>query len=301
MARRKERDVAMLKVLAATAWADGRLDNEEVNRIKDLMLAYDLDSNQVSEIHALLDAPVSYERCETLTRELMGMLHTRDERRAVIDEVGALMRADGKLDDSEREVLEGLKGIMEAMDSVDHFMSRITNVFRRILPVRDPAADPGELSIYLKNAVLHRLHDLSHGAWMNEIDPAELNRYTLFGAVLGRVADAEDGISAEETARIRELLEERFELRPPLLDWVVQAVQEASTGRVDRQGLLAEFNRVADMDERRRLLDAAFAVAAADGVIGAGELEELRRISNFLWIDPRVYNDIRARWIAELK
>ena len=300
MASRRERDVAMLKVLAATAWADGKLHPEEVNRIKELILAFELDSESVGEIHALLDAPVSYERCETLTRDLMGMLHTRDERRAVLDEVEKILRADGVLDDGEREVLEGLKGIMEAMDSVDHFMTRITNVFRRILPGRDPGRDPGELTAYVKNAVMQRLHDLSHGAWMEAIDPATLNRYTLFGAVLGRVADVEDGISAEEIARIRELLAEKFALTPPLLDWVAQAVEEASTARVDRQGLLSEFNRVADMDERKRLLDAAFAVAAADGVVGAGELEELRLISNFLWIDPRVFNVIRARWIAGL-
>jgi tellurite resistance protein len=49
------------------------------------------------------------------------------------------------------------------------------------------------------------------------------------------------------------------------------------------------------MEQRAELLDAAFAVAGADGVFGPGELEELRLISNFLWIDPRDFHAVRLR------
>jgi hypothetical protein len=96
----------------------------------------------------------------------------------------------------------------------------------------------------------------------------------LFGAVLGRVAHAEGGLSAPERDRIRELLAQRFALRPPLLDWTVQAVEEAAGAQLDRQALLSEFNRVAEHDERIKLLDAAFAVAAADGEVSGPELED---------------------------
>lgn len=297
MASRKQRQIALLKVLAAAAWADGRLDNEEVNRIKELMLAYELEPEDMHGVQALLEAPVSYARCEELTRELLGMLNSKGEREVVLEEVERIFRADGRVDADEREVLEGLKGIMDAMNSVDHFMGRITGVFRRVFAGREAGSSPGELSEYLKNTVLQRLDDLSHGAWREGIDAASLNRYTLFGAVLGRVADVEDGVSDEELAQVRAILAERFGIEPPLLDWTVQAVREAASARMDRQALLSEYNRIADMTQRKELLDAAFAVAAADGTVGKAELEELRLISNFLWIDRRDFADIRRPWM----
>lgn len=300
MASKRERSLALLKVLVAAAWADGRLDLEEVNHMKELMLVYDLGPEEMREIDLLLERPVSYAMCEELTRDLLGMLDTKAEREEVMDEVKAILHADGQFTDEERDVLAGLQGIMNAMTSVDHFMAKITSVFKRTFVSRERSAVPGELSEYLKNAVLQRLHDLSGGGWQSEIDARTLNRYTLFGAVLGRVADVEDGISDEELSKIRELLEARFKLEPPLLDWVTQSVREASAAHMDRQGLLSEFNRISESTERKELLDAAFAVAAADGKMGKGELEELRLLSNFLWIDPRTFNDIRLRWTRKL-
>jgi uncharacterized tellurite resistance protein B-like protein len=296
IAGRRTRQVALLKVLAAASWADGRLDNEEMNRIKELILAYGLEPADVRDVYALLDAPVSYSRCEELTRELLSMLATRAEREEVLHEIEALFRADTDLEEGEREMLVGLRGIMEAMDSVDHFVSRIGGVFKRVFAARDASRDPGQLTRYLKNTVLQRLHDVSGGAWHSEADAATLNRYTLFGAVLGKVADVDDGMSEAELARIRALLEERFSIHPPLLDWVVQSVSEAASARMDRQGLLSEFNRIAEMDARMELLDASFAVAAVDGTVSATELEELRLLANFLWIDPRDFNAVRQRW-----
>jgi len=296
MASKRQRSLALLKVLAAAAWADGRLDHDEINHMKELMLVYDLGPEEMREIDMLLEAPVSYVRCEDLTRDLLGMLRSQSEREEALAEVKALLQADGQFTEEERDVMAGLQGIMNAMTSVDRFMAKITGVFRRTFAARDGGASPGELSLYLKNTVLQRLHDLSEGSWRDKIAAQTLNRYTLFGAVLGRVADVEDGISPQELDKVREILSHRFGLEPPLLDWVTQAVNEAASARMNRQSLLSEFNRISDSGERKELLDAAFAVAAADGTVSNEELEELRLISNFLWIDPRDFNEIRARW-----
>jgi len=290
------RQIALLKVLTAAAWADGRLDHEERNRLKELMLRFSPTPQELGEIDALLAAPVSYGRCEELTRDLLGMLDGKGERDVVLRELEALLRADGKISPEEADLLESLRGVMEAMTSMDTVLTRMSGVFRRVFGGRKPGTPPGDLAVYLKNAVLQHLDDLSGGAWRESLDADTLNRTTLFGAVLGRVAHAEGGLSAPEATRIRELLAGRFALRPPLLDWTVRAVEEAAGADLDRQGLLSEFNRVADHDERMRLLDAAFAVAAADGGVGGSELEELRLISNYLWLTPREFHEIRSGW-----
>src|SRR5262245_14525745 len=292
-----DRQVALLKVLAAAAWADGRLDREEVNRIKDRMLTFSPSPDDLREVEALLAAPVSYARCEELTRDLLGRLHSKADRLTVLQEIESLLASDGVISNEEREVLESLRGVMDAMSQVGQVLVRMSGVFRKVFGGRKPGTPPGDLAMYLKNAALHRLDDISQGEWRETIDANALNHHMLFGAILGRVAAAEGGISPDEVLRIRSILEDRLGWTAPLLDWAVQAVNESSTGQLDRQGLLSEFNRVADAEERKELLDAAFAVAAADGDVSGGELEELRLISNYLWLSPREFNQIRQRWM----
>jgi len=293
-----DRQVALLKVLAAAAWADGRLDNEEVNRIKDRMLAFSPNPEQLRDVESLLAAPVSYARCEELTRDLLGMLHSKSDRLMVLQEIESLLSADGVVSNEEREVLESLRGVMDAMTQVDQVLVRMSGVFRKVFGGRKPGAPPGDLALYLKNAALQRLDDISGGEWRETIDAESLNHHMLFGAILGTVAAAEGGVSEEEVQRIRSILEDRLGWTPPLLNWAVQSVRESSGGQLDRQGLLSEFNRVADAEERKELLDAAFAVAAADGTVSGRELEELRLISNFLWLSAREFNQIRQQWVG---
>jgi uncharacterized tellurite resistance protein B-like protein len=298
LASKRERNLALVKVLAAAAWADGRLDIEERNRIKEFLLRNDMGPEEIREVELLLERPVSYAHCESLTRQLMGLLTTGAERQEVLAEVEALLRADGEFTADEEEVLDGLKGVMDSLSGADVFVDRISRVFQRLFGARETVGDAGELSAYLKNTVLQRLHDLSEGAWQQKIDAASLNRYTLFGAVLGRVAEAAEGVAPEELEAIRGILGKRFGIEPPLTDWILQAVQESASARLDRQALLSEFNRIAGARDRKDLLDAAFAVAAADGEVTREELEELRLISNFLWLDPRDFHEVRRRWTS---
>ena len=205
-----------------------------------------------------------------------------------------LFGADGHVSPEEKEVLDGLEGVLKSMSFADGFMSRVTGVFRRALPGKKKS---GPLTEFLKNAVLQRMHDVSQGEWRSSLDADDLNRYTLFGAVLGKVAAAEDGIAPEEAARIQSLLQERFNPEPSVLAWIMQAIEEVCHSHMDRQALLSEYNRISEAHQRKELLDAAFAVAESDGVISQAELEELRLISNFLWLDPRDFNEVRRKWM----
>jgi uncharacterized tellurite resistance protein B-like protein len=38
-------------------------------------------------------------------------------------------------------------------------------------------------------------------------------------------------------------------------------------------------------------------VAAADGTVSDDEVEEIRRIADYLWIDRREFNDIRLAYV----
>ena len=289
------RRTALVRVLAAAAWADGRVDPEEIEHVLAVARATGLSGDELAPVRELLETPVPLDTCERLVRELLESLHTDEERIAALDEVERLFRADAVLDPAEEALLADLRGALASQSAVDGFLGRITDVFRGVF---SGGGSRGSASIrpYLQNLVLTRLDELSDGRWKEHIDADRLNRACLHAAALGKVADTEDGQSAEELAIIRERLAARSGAEPPLLDWMMEAVEEVGRAEIDRQRLLSEVNRISDMDQRLDLLDDAFAVAAADGTLGPGELEELRLVSNFLWIDPRDFNGVRLRW-----
>ena len=289
----KSKHTALLKVLAAAAWADGRIDVEEANWIKERALRAGLSIHDLTEVEAILETPTPYDRCETLTRELLERLTTPGDRKEVLDEVEALFRADGSFDESEARLLESLRGAMDAATTLDGFLGRVTSVFSGVFGAKkSPAQDESGPGGVLKA----RLDAVSDGGWRHEISDAEVHQHLMYAAVLGKVADVEDGKAPEELEAVKKALEQRRGLDAPLVDWIVRTVAETAHAGMDRQYLLSEFNRVADMERRRDLLDAAFSIAAADGSISDDEMEELRLVSNFLWIDPRDYNAIRRRW-----
>jgi uncharacterized tellurite resistance protein B-like protein len=58
--------------------------------------------------------------------------------------------------------------------------------------------------------------------------------------------------------------------------------------------MCAEFCRVSTMEERLDIVDALFAVGAADGRISRDEVELIREIADLLWISNPEYLSVRG-------
>jgi uncharacterized tellurite resistance protein B-like protein len=122
---------------------------------------------------------------------------------------------------------------------------------------------------------------------------------TLYGALLYRVVRADGVIRPEETQRLRHLLAEGFGFTGAEIEPVVMLIEHEIAREADRQHLCAEFNRIADMDERLRLLEALFAVGLADGDLSPAEEREIRLIANYLWIEVQEYVRVRLMSLGE--
>lgn len=127
------------------------------------------------------------------------------------------------------------------------------------------------------------------------LSPERRNFVTLYGALLYRVIRADKVVRPEETARLRHLLSEGFGFSGADIEPVVAMIETETAAGADRQHLCAEFNRITDLEQREALLEALFAVAMADGEVSPEEEEEIRLISNFLWIETQEYVRIRRR------
>ena len=128
---------------------------------------------------------------------------------------------------------------------------------------------------------------------------ADTARYlAAFAYVLGRVAHADLEISAEETAKMEEIVHGFGHLPEEQAILVVQIAKSQNRlfGGTENFLVTREFKEIASREQRETLLDCLFAVSAADDSISVAEEEEVRGIASELGFTHKEYVDSRARY-----
>jgi len=131
------------------------------------------------------------------------------------------------------------------------------------------------------------------------LDPPRARHLARFAYLLGRVADADQHVSAAETAAMERLVLEEGKLSQ---DQAVLVVSLAKTSHLLFGGtadfeVAREFADSATYEEKLALARCLFAVAATEGSISMAEETEIHRILNQLKIQPPDLTALRvAHW-----
>ena len=134
--------LSFLKVLAAVAWADGHIQEDERNRIKTLLNAFELDLAERKEVDALLARPVGFDEAVELTKDFAASLAPPDARKRLLAEVERMLGDEARRAEPERELLRHVRAILEAHTPLDGLVDRMRGLFSRFLG-RTPAAEGG--------------------------------------------------------------------------------------------------------------------------------------------------------------
>jgi len=137
-------------------------------------------------------------------------------------------------------------------------------------------------------------------ARLEALDPARARFIAAFAYILGRVANADLDISADESRSMEDLVRERGRLPEDQALLVVEIAKSQNRlfGGTENFLVPREFSEIASRQERLDLLDCVFAVSAADGSISVVEEEQARRIASELGLSHRQYVETRARYSA---
>jgi uncharacterized tellurite resistance protein B-like protein len=131
--------------------------------------------------------------------------------------------------------------------------------------------------------------------------PAEQARYlAAFAYLLGRVAHADQHVSATETARMEELVRESGAVSAEQATLAVEIAkaQNRLFGHVENFLVTRELRDGASVEQRRALLDCLFAVSAAEDGISSEEEAKVRQIASELGFSHPEYVEARAAWSA---
>ena len=166
-------------------------------------------------------------------------------------------------------------------------MERIRQLFGMVRG-EAPASDTPAQTESVR-AILQKLEEL----------PAERARYVAaFAYVLGRAAHADHYLSDVEVQRMKEILMRIGGLSADVAVLAIEVAHHRNEmfGTTDNFVVTREFRDISTVEERRELLDGAFAITAADDSISAVEEAEVRKIAAELGFSDPEYLGLRSKW-----
>jgi len=135
-------------------------------------------------------------------------------------------------------------------------------------------------------------------AQLDRLDPGEAKYLAAFAYVLARIAHADLDIDATETAEMELRAKTVASLSEAEAALVVQiAVTQARLlGGTENYVVTREFRNISTKEQRAKLVECLYAVAAADGTISAAESSEIASIGEELGFTRAEVNSLRAHY-----
>lgn len=139
-------------------------------------------------------------------------------------------------------------------------------------------------------------------ARLERLAPDRARHLAAFAYVLARVANADLRITETETDRMLELVRAHAGLSEEEAALAVEIAKSQARllGGTENYVVTREFREVSTREERVRLLECLYAVAAADGSIDGAESTEVMKIAEELGFLREEANALRAPWRDKL-
>jgi len=139
-------------------------------------------------------------------------------------------------------------------------------------------------------------------AALGQLDVADARFIAAFAYLLTRPARADLEISDDEIRAMRRLLCEHGGLSDEHATLVVQLAQHQSElfGGTENFLVTREFRRIASREQRMKLLESMFAVAAADGTVSTVEADEIWRVADELGLTHGEFIGVRRQFREHL-
>ena len=278
--------IALLKVLIAAGWADGRFTQSEMNYIKSMAQRFRLADADWLELEPWLEDAPSDKEVDEMFRDLLKRIGTPGARNEVIRHLHDILNADAEMTAEEHDFLDQYTMILREASTVELLVGQMKGLFRK-----RPVHETVDLDEFIRNKILFKLR---RRIGTEPITP-EMHRLCLLGGLMGIIAQADGDFDAREAEEIRRQLQVRGNFSPEALEVLMTLIEEEAVRGLDRSRLIADLFGNASFEERSAALDLLFVIAAADGGLTHAELEALRGISSAMNLSHRQYIDSKLR------
>lgn len=277
MSHNPKLSLALAKVMIAAAWADGEVQPEEITCMKGfLMKLPGMGEMEWAALQMYLAMPVDDDERELLVADLRQRVRSEEDKKLVMDALGALFQADGVVTEGERAAIEKMVGLLDA-DS-ETMLQGLGQLIRGPSEAAQTPATRGR--VVIAHPVYQEIElQLEREGLGLEVPPAEKHKLCLCGCLMARLANADGDIDDMEIAVMEDALKRRWLLPGEAARYVTQIVMRLETTGLDLMKLVREFQKSSSQKECDDFMDILLDVIMADGYIRDEELEEFRLIA----------------------
>ena len=135
------------------------------------------------------------------------------------------------------------------------------------------------------------------------LGPQRARYLACFAYILTRPARADHVVTDAEAVRMQQIIVDRTGVTEEQAGTIVRAAREAArhSGGTEDYLVTREFEKVATREEKLQLLDALFAISAADESILTVEDNEVRRVASELKLEHGDYIATRRKFLEHLE
>lgn len=246
----------LAKVLIAAAWADGRLANEELNALKDMLFGIpEITPDDWKKLMLYMESPINADESQKLLDDLLVEVKGRKDREYIFDTLNQMVASDGEISVEEQEFVDGVHEAVDAktggfFKSLKH---RVKTVVRRR---RGPAGTEREKHVddYTNNEVYHHLVYIQKKASEVRLPEDNLRRICLSAGFMAWVLHSDLTIDDEDSQAILGALMDDWHIRQHEASIVTNAACERIVKGVDFHRLCRTYHESADADEATRLV-----------------------------------------------
>ncbi len=290
--------MALAKVIIAAAWADGSVDYEEINSLKDLLFRLtDMTARDWASLDIYIDSPVGEVERQRLIEDLKANLRTEQDKQLALASLRALISADGSVDEEEELVFEQIKNELDNVGtglfgSMNRLMLR--PVQRRTQTVAGQPNRERYLDDFIDNRIYYHVREqMENGEIELDLPDEDIRKLCLTGGLLARVAHVDRDFTQAEVDWMKKALQEKWQINRQAADLIVDIATTDIAEAVDYFRLSRQFFECTTETERIRFTEALFTIAVQDGQVSYDEIEEIRTIAYVLKLTHKQFIDAK--------
>jgi len=293
------------KVILSAAWADGEIQPEEQECLKDLLFQLpDLTDEEWRSLEQSMNDPILAEERTDVLKSMRHVVQTEDDLSFVFYCLERVIYADGLVTEEERSLIEELRGILsefgpnvyKELDAIlDKSVTRREEVVnRRQKGTSDPMG-------FVKDRLFNEVQGYyREGRIEINLDNNSARRLCFAGALMARVVRTNEEITQQDIESVSKLLQSHWGLLRDGQDLVTKAALNLELSEMDIVRCCRQLYDLTGQNERHEFINALFKVALSDNVLRDYEVEAIMEIAANLKVDHLTFQHFMMRYAGDV-
>lgn len=270
--------------MIAVAWADGKIQTEEIACLKDLLFYLpSITHNEILILNSFLESPLSSIEKTVLIDNLLNLISTQEEKDFTIYALEKIIQADGLVTRQELNLLNMLKASLYCKRV--RFLQKIERFTREALSIRISNAHKWLRDKHLEHFIQTKKLLLQAHSILTDVPELEIRKIFLTGILLGRATWINDRVTDLQITCILSYIQQKWDLaaKEALLltrCFLDPIANDLSTLRVSR-----ELYDQTSQDERITLLGILVNICSTNTTISKETYNALETLTYQLKLD----------------